>query len=118
MRPARLFLAFWASCCLAACAKPHGEIAPSPIDPAIYADLSCRQLGQMHAKALRDLLLSEVVQDGYYAADRTRTFTDAHLLALRVCSPFLLFALIVNIALARSRGSLPRCRSISSRRPP
>lgn len=64
------------ACCslLSACAKPHDEIAPIPIDPAAYADLSCPQLGRVHAKALRDLLLSEVVQDGYYRADRTRTF--------------------------------------------
>lgn len=72
---ARLFLTFWAFCSLlSACAKPHDEIAPFPIDPATYADLSCPQLGRVHAKAVRDLLLSEVVQDGYYRADRTRTF--------------------------------------------
>jgi hypothetical protein len=74
MRRRRVFLALWACCGLSACARPHNEIAPLPVDPAIDADLTCRQLGQTHAKALRDLLLSEVVQDGYYAADRTRTF--------------------------------------------
>jgi hypothetical protein len=72
---ARLILTFWACCSLlAACAKSHDEIAPLPVDPAAYADLTCPQLGQVHAKAMRDLLLSEVVQDGYYRADRTRTF--------------------------------------------
>lgn len=70
----RLIVAFWGCCILAGCAKSHDEIAPMPVDPAVYADLSCPQLGRVHASALRDLLLTEVVQDGYYRADRTRTF--------------------------------------------
>lgn len=71
---ARLIVAFWGCCNLAACAKSHDEIAPLPIDPAVYADLSCPQLGRVHASARRNLVLTEVVQDGYYKADRTRTF--------------------------------------------
>lgn len=73
-RRARPILAFWICCGLSACAKSHSEIAAIPVDPDSYAGLSCPQLGQVHASTLRDLLLSEVVQDGYYAADRTRTF--------------------------------------------
>jgi hypothetical protein len=74
MRRPPLFLAVWACCSLSACAKPPSEIAAVTVDPDAFTDFSCRQLGQMHAKARRDLLLSEVVQQGYYAADRTRTF--------------------------------------------
>lgn len=70
----RLILALWGCHSLAACAKSHEGIAPAPVDPALYADLSCPQLGRVHARAMRDLLLTEIVQDGYYRADRTRTF--------------------------------------------
>jgi hypothetical protein len=74
MRRLRLLPGLWAFCGLAACAPPHGEIAAAPVDSAAYAGLSCRQLGRAQATAMRDLILSEVVQDGYHAADRTRAF--------------------------------------------
>lgn len=59
---------------LAGCAKQHNEIAPEPIDPAAYAQADCRQLAQMHAKTMRTLIFSELMQDHQYAEDRTRTF--------------------------------------------
>lgn len=73
-RRTRLILGLSVACGVAACARPHGEIAPLPVDPADYAGFTCPQLGQIHRKATRDLLLAEVVQDGYFAADRTRVF--------------------------------------------
>ncbi len=60
----------------------------------------------LHLEMVRALLLSyettpmfTALDTGALLDDVSRILTQSHLLALRICSPFLLFALIVNLAL-------------------
>ncbi|WP_457798523.1 hypothetical protein [Methylocystis sp. S23] len=73
-RRKRAALAFSAICGLSACAKRHGEVAPAPIPPSAFETATCRQLSAMHAKAMRTLVFSELLQDHRHAEDRTRIF--------------------------------------------
>jgi hypothetical protein len=65
-------LAFLAICALSACAKSHGEIAPTPAPPWAFESANCRQLASMYAKAARTLVFSEIAQDHRHAEDRMR----------------------------------------------
>lgn len=71
---ARVTQALLIGCGLSGCAKPHDDIAPEPVPPAAYAQATCRQLSLMHAKTMRNLIFSNIIQDQHYADDRTRTF--------------------------------------------
>lgn len=73
-KPARAPIALCVALGLAACARRHDEIPPEVIEPGAYAQVGCRQLGQMHAKTMRTLIFSELVQDKHHADDRIRTF--------------------------------------------
>jgi flagellar biosynthetic protein FliR len=60
----------------------------------------------LHLEMIRALFLSyeatpifTALDTGALLDDVSRILTQSHLLALRICSPFLLFALIVNLAL-------------------
>ncbi len=59
---------------LASGALRHDQIAPDPINPAVYARADCRQLAKMQARTNRTLIFSEIAQDQRYEDDRTRTF--------------------------------------------
>lgn len=61
-------------CAVAGCARRHGEIEPEPIPPLAYEPATCRQLSLMHAKTMRSLVFSSIIQDQHHADDRTRTF--------------------------------------------
>lgn len=59
---------------LAGCAPRANQIAPAIMDPAAYANATCRELGYMADRARRDLIYADMAQDQQYADDRTRTF--------------------------------------------
>jgi hypothetical protein len=59
---------------LAGCAPRANQIAPAIMDPAAYANATCRELSYMLARARRDLIYADMAQDQQYFDDRTRTF--------------------------------------------
>lgn len=82
------------------------EPAPTLTSFVMVSALTLVFCTDLHLEVIRGLFLSYesapllvAPEAGGLLEDIMRVLTDAHLLALRISSPFLLFALVVNIAL-------------------
>lgn len=82
------------------------EPAPTLTSFVLLCALTLVFCTDLHLETIRGLFLSyetapllAATEIGALLEDIMRILTDAHLLALRISSPFLLFALVVNIAL-------------------
>lgn len=82
------------------------ELTPAPSSFVVTCAITLVFCADLHLEFIRALFLSyetapvfATPEIGALLEEVARILTDAHLLALRVCSPFLLFALVVNLAL-------------------
>lgn len=84
----------------------ESEPTPTLSSFIMLASLTLVFCADLHLEIIRALYLSyetapmlASVRADVFLDEITRTMTQSHLLALRICSPFLLFGLIVNVAL-------------------
>ncbi|MBY6240569.1 hypothetical protein [Methylosinus sp. Sm6] len=68
-----VFGALGLAAALAACAKPAHEIAPTPIDPVMFAGKSCSQLVAARARRSQALIFAGMAQNQVSDDDRMRT---------------------------------------------
>lgn len=84
----------------------EAESTPTFSSFIIVAALALVFIADLHLEIIRAIYLSYDATPvftspgaGAFLEEITRVLTQSHLLALRICSPFLLFGLVVNVAL-------------------